>query len=218
MKDLEDAIKYLGDDIGKAFDDFAKVAKDRLDLARKYGVDLVKVEELNAIERQKLIDDAIERQVGSLKSLLDDLNFGALFEGSPVERRDRLLREIADAQQDVDAGVDGAIDRLADLQRQLVETSRAAFGTAGTEYAADREQAATAAQAIIEAETARIEAAAAKADESLTLQSETNDLLADANGRLDTLINLVGRGALLNFGTVIENGGIGEIRIPAISY
>lgn len=192
VANLERSLKYMGDTIAEAFDDFRKVAAERVELAKKYGVDLKKVEELNAKERKQLLEDALERQVGSLKRLVDDLNFGSLFEGTATERRQKLLGEVEDAKQDVALGVDGAIDRLAELQRSLVETSRAAFGTAGGEYAADRDQALTTAQSIIEAEQRRIEDAAADRQKSLDLANETNDLLSGVNGRLDTLIGKFG--------------------------
>jgi murein DD-endopeptidase MepM/ murein hydrolase activator NlpD len=197
VKALEKELAGLADPLAGLFDDVVAKAKDRIDLARKYGLDLAKVEQLNAKERKDVLDKALEQQVGSLKSLLNDLSFGSLFEGTPAEKRKRLLSEIADARHDVGAGAAGATDRLADLERQLVETTRASFGTAGGEYAGDRAQAMTTAQQIIDSETKRLEEAAAKADQALGLQNETNDLLAGVNGRLDTLIQQAGGAANL---------------------
>lgn len=191
VADLERSLKFMGDSVAEAFDDFRKTAADRVELARKYGLDLLKVEELNAKERKQLLDDALDRSVGSLRSLLDDLKFGSLFEGTASQRRQRLLSEIADAKEDVGAGVSGATDRLAALERQLVETSREAFGTAGGEYATDRAQAINTAQTIIAAEQKRLEEAAAATQQGLALANETNELLSGVNGRLDTLIGQV---------------------------
>ena len=195
VQDLEQKLRFMGDAFAEAMEDFAKVAADRVELARKYGLDLVKVEELNGKERKQLVDDALARQVGSLKRLVEDLTFGNLFEGTASERRQKLLGEVEDAKEDVSAGVAGATDRLAELQRQLVETSRAAFGTAGGEYAADRTQALSSAQAIIAAEQKRIEEAAAATQQQIGLANETNELLSGVNGRLDTLIGKVGAGS-----------------------
>lgn len=217
VAELERTLKYMGDTIAEAFDDFRKTAEERVALAKRYGLDLVKVEELNAKERKALLDDALERQVGSLKRLVDDLSFGSLFEGSPAERRQRLLGEVADAKQDVELGVAGATDRLAELQRSLVETSRQAFGTAGSEFEADRSQALSSAQAIIEAEQRRIEDAAADRQKSLDLANETNDLLAGVNGRLDTLINQGGAVSAPSVG-ISPDGYFNRDRINLVQY
>lgn len=220
VKDLEALLKYGGNDFLKALDDFKAVADERVRLAKAYGLDLLKVEKLNADERTKLINDAIEQQVGSLKSLLEDLSFGALFEGSPAERRAKILAEISDAKADVDAGVTGAVDRLAQLERQLVETSRAAFGTAGTEYATDRAGAISTAEQIIAAETKRIEDAAASTAQQIALANETNDLLAQTNAKLDTLIGLGGGATLGAFAgsTITDWGYYSSLRDTAVPF
>jgi hypothetical protein len=197
VRDLEDLIAGLTD-LEKAFRDADKAAAERVRLAKAYGLDLIAVERINAEERKKLLDAALEAQVGSLKDLLDDLSFGALFEGSASQRRSQLLKEIGDAQADIDAGVEGAIDRYADLQRRLVETSREAFGTAGPEFANDRAQAIANAERIIKAEEERIQKAAEQQvaqlnalTENNVLTNETNDLLATANTRLESIGNLL---------------------------
>lgn len=192
VKDLELQIRRLDDPIAGLFDSFLATAKERVELARKYGLDLNKVEKLNAKEREAIIDDAIERSVGGLKALLKDLDYGSLFEGSPVERRAAIRKEIEDAKADVTAGVDGAGNRLADLERQLVETSRNGFGTAGPEYAADLAEARSTAEQIIKEEERRIREAAEATKAGLDLANETNDLLSGTNGRLDTVIGLLG--------------------------
>ena len=192
VKDLELQIRRLGDPLAGLFDSFLATAKERVELARKYGLDLNKVEQINAKEREAIIDEAIERSVGGLKSLLDDLNYGSLFEGSAVDRRAAIRKEIEDAKADVAAGVDGAGNRLADLNRQLVDTSRNAFGTAGPEFAADLAEARSTAERIIKEEERRIREAAEATKAGLDLANETNDLLSGTNGRLDTLIGLMG--------------------------
>lgn len=193
VRDLEDLISGLSD-LERAFRDFDKTAAERVRLAKAYGLDLLAVEKINADERKKLLDEAIEAQVGSLKDLLNDLTFGSLFEGSATERRARILAEIADAEQDIQANVAGAIDRYAELQRQLVETSREAFGTAGNEFGSDRAAAISNAERIIALENERIAAAAAKQQAALdaatqnnTLTNETNNLIAIGNSQLGNI-------------------------------
>lgn len=197
VKKLEELLKGAKNAFEQMFDEFDAVAAERVRLARAYGLDLIAVEALNAKERQKLIDSALAEQVGSLKELLADLSYGNLFEGTAVDRRQKILAEIADAQQDIDAGVEGAIDRYAALQRQLVETSREAFGTAGEEYGSDRAQAIANAERIIAAETERLNAAAAQQqaqtdalNQANVLTNETNDLIARTNSLLAGVFGL----------------------------
>lgn len=221
VQELEQAIEDLGNPVRAFFRDFEDVAEERLRLAREYGVDLLKVEELNAKERAELVDQALESSIGSLQRLLDDLDFGSLFEGSAADRRQAILGEIADAEQDVSLGVEGATDRLADLQRQLIETSRSAFGTAGGEYATDLADVRSSAEAIIAAERARIEAAAAQTQEQIDLANEANDHLAGINGRLDTLIQSGGYAAV-NPGSLpytdYSQYYLANVRFPVVNY
>ena len=98
----------------------------------------------------------LTERVGSLKDLLADLTGGNLFEGSAAEKRQALLGQIAEAEGKANAGEEGAAKRLADLNRQLVELSRDAFGTAGAEYGADRAAAVASAERAIAAENERV--------------------------------------------------------------
>ncbi len=100
---------------------------------------------------------------------------------------------------DAEAGVDGAADQLAELSRRLLEVTRDAFGTAGGEFAADRSNAISTAEAIIKAENDRIRAAQdatgatnAKLDTANALANEQNDLLAQINAGIVQLGTLGG--------------------------
>lgn len=202
VDEVETLLKGLGGTLEKQFRDFERQAADRVRIAKQYGFDLVKLEEINAKERAQLFEDILESRIGSLQQLLDDLDFGDLFEGSLTEQRDKLLAEIAKTRTDAAAGVDGAADRLADLNRQLIDLSRNAFGTAGGEFAADRDAARSAAEEIIRIENERAKevrdaAMGTKAgiDENNKLTNETNDLLAEQNAILRSLRGLGGSGA-----------------------
>ncbi|WP_066546682.1 hypothetical protein [Sphingomonas sp. CCH15-F11] len=181
--------------------EFDRTAKERLRIARDYGLDVIAIERVNAEQRTKLVDDLLKQRVSGLKAFLDDTRFGSLAEGSLIDQRTTLQAEIAKARADAEAGVDGAADQLADLSRRLLEVSRDAFGTAGGEFAADRSNAISTAEAIIKAENDRIRAAQeatgatnAKLDTSNALADEANDLLAQINA------------GILQLGTL--NGGI----------
>lgn len=186
VRDVEDILGGLGTVLERQFREFEAQAQERVRIATQYGFDVTKIEERNAEDRADLVEQILSSRVGSLQQLLEDLKFGDLFEGSATERRDRLLAEIATAKTDAEAGDDGAADRLAELTRQLVETSREAFGTAGSEYASDRAGAISTAEAIIAAENERIRAAQqATVDTSKAmvtqnaLTNETNDILSE---------------------------------------
>lgn len=193
VRDVEEIIGGIGSTLERQFAEFETQAKERLRIARQYGFDVTKIEQRNAEDRAKLVDQILAERVGGLQQLLEDLKFGDLFEGSAADRRDKLLAEIATAKTDAEQGVDGAADRLADLTRQLVETSRDAYGTAGSEYASDRASAISNAEAIIAAENERIKAAQqATLDTSKAMQTqnqltnETNDILSEIRALLRT--------------------------------
>lgn len=194
VREVEDILSGLGGTLERQFREFEAQAKERVRIATQYGFDVTKIEAHNAEERAKLVSDILSSRVGSLQQLLEDLSFGALFEGSAAERRDKLITEIATAKGDAEKGVDGAADRLAELTRLLVETSREAYGTAGSEYAGDRASAIGTAEAIIAAENERIRAAQqATMDTSKALQTqnaltnETNDMLAEIRAILRSM-------------------------------
>lgn len=178
VDELETLLAGTAGALNKTFKDFERQAAERLRLAQKYGFDLVKLEELNAKERAALFDQVMKDRIGSLQTLLDDLAFGDLFEGSIADQRQKLLIEIAKAEADATAGTDGAADRVAELRRKLLEISREGFGTAGPEFAADRAGTIASAQEIIRLETER-------AKEARDAQAATNDHLATANRLAD---------------------------------
>lgn len=193
VQEVEELLGGLGGTLEKQFREFEAQAKERVRIATQYGFDVTRIEARNAENRAKLVEDILSSRVGSLQDLLKDLKFGDLFEGSATERRDRLLTEIATVRTDAEKGVDGAADKLADLTRQLVETSREAFGTAGGEFASDRAGAISTAEAIIAAENERVRAAQqATIDTSKALQTqnqltnETNDILAEMRSLMRT--------------------------------
>lgn len=191
VREVEDILAGLGGSLERQFKEFETQAKERVRIARQYGFDVVAIEAHNADARAKLVDDILSSRIGSLQQLLEDMKFGDLFEGSAADRRDKLLTEIASAKSEAEKGVDGAADRLAELTRRLVETSRDAYGTAGSEYASDRASAISTAEAIIAAENERIRAAQqATLDTSAALQTqnaltnEQNDILSEIRAML----------------------------------
>lgn len=201
VQGLEDLIGGLGNSLSRQFKDFDRVAAERVRLAKKYGLDLLAVERINAEQRAELVKNLIENRIGSLTQFQKDMKFGDLFEGDASTRRNALLAEIATAQAEAEKGNEGAADRLADLYRQLIDTSKEAFGTAGPELAADRALAASGVDKVIEMENARIAAAQAyqanaltAANENNALTNETNNLLAIQNSTLQGILAAFGGG------------------------
>lgn len=194
VREVEQLIGGLGSTLKKTFDDFDKIAADRVRIARQYGLDIAKVEEINAAQRAKLVEDTLKQRVGSLTDFLNRLKFGDLFEGDASQRRASLLTEIGTVQTQAEAGEEGAADRLAELRGLLVQTSRDAFGTAGSEYATDRTDSISSVQRVIDMENERVRVAAglqqATTDAIVAgndLTNETNDLLAVTNARLNEI-------------------------------
>lgn len=191
VQEVEDLLGGIGALMEKQFRSFELQAKERVRIATDYGFDVVEIEKKNAEDRAKLVDSILADRVGSLQTLLNDLKFGNLFEGSAVDQRNALLVEIAKAKTDAQAGVDGAADKLADLSRRLVELSHDAFGTAGSQYASDRQGAISSAEAVIAAENERVKAAQdavaatnAKLDQANQLSNEANNLAVTTNDLL----------------------------------
>lgn len=186
VQEIEQMLGGLGSEMARQFRAFETQAKERLRIATQYGFDVVKIEAKNAEDRARLVDQILTDRVGSLQALLNDMEFGNLAEGSAADKRTTLLGQIATARADAEVGKDGAADKLASLTRALVESTRENFGTAGSEYGADRDTATNAAEAVIKAENERIKAAqdaAALTNSELktisALTSESNDLLSE---------------------------------------
>lgn len=211
VQDVEDIIGGIGNTLQRQFREFEAQAKDRVRIATQYGFDVVKIEERNAEDRKALVEKILSDRVGSLQSLLKDLKYGDLFEGSASDRRKALIAEIATAQTDATAGKDGAASKLADLSRQLVETSREAFGTAGPEYAADRNASIRAAEQVIELENDRIRAAQEAQAATNTMLAENNRLTNETNDILAQIASALGGTSGIFAAQVYSAGGASAI-------
>lgn len=199
VKNLEELIGGLGSQLVAQFRNFDAQAAERVRLAKKYGLDLLKVEQINGEQRTALVDQITQQRIGSLLDFQKSMLFGDLFEGDAQTRRSAILDQISKIAPDAEAGKDGAAGQLSDLYQKLLTSSRDAFGTAGPEYASDRASATDEIAKVIQIENDRIAAAAAQQQtqtDALTtnndLTNETNDLLAITNSKLDTLIGQSG--------------------------
>ncbi|WP_326523956.1 hypothetical protein [Sphingomonas sp.] len=182
----------------KAFRDLEATAKERVRVASQYGFDVIAIEKRNADDRTKLAEDLVKGQIGSLKTLVDEMTRGSLFEGNAAERMAALDTAIVKAKGDLDAGVDGAGDELARLYEQRLATSKSAFGTTGS-YAADRARILDEARAAIAKANERIVQAQAATpatsfDPALNQMNASLDENNDQNARLIAGIEALERG------------------------
>ena len=180
VREVEQLLGGLGGEIEQQFAAFEKEAKERLRIARQYGFDVVKIEEINAKERLALVDQLMEQQVGSLQSLIDEMTSGSLYEGSAVDRRDAILAKIDTVKADADAGKEGAADELAQLLQDLNTVSKEVYGTTGG-FAADQAAILDAARDTIAKANQRVQEAAGQATdltETNAQLDESNDLLS----------------------------------------
>lgn len=190
VQDLELALGGVQASLEKEFRTFENTAEDRVALAKKYGFDLVKVEELNNKERLDLSKKLLKDQVGSLQDLIDQMTSGSLFEGTLVDKRAAILTKIDAAKAAVAAGESGAADTLAQLLSDLASASKDAYGTTGA-YASDRTLITDTAQQTIAAANAAITAAEA-ATTSSSSSSGTTDQLNEANDQLAKIATYLG--------------------------
>lgn len=183
VADLELALGGVGAQLAKEAKGFERTAADRLRIARAYGLDIVKVEELNAKQRLALSEKLLKDQVGSLQDLIDELTSGSLFEGSAIDQRAALLGKIDAARGDANAGVEGAADKLARLLEQLNNVSREAFASTGG-FAADRQTILDVSRDVIARANQRVTEAQKASDPALQATNALLNEQTDQNARI----------------------------------
>lgn len=222
VKQLETLLGGLGDQLYQQFLDVERQAQERVRLAKAYGLDLVKVEELNAKQRADALDAVIKERTQGLKDFLTDMFSGDLFEGTPAEKIAAIRGQISTTRAQALQGVEGAGDQLANLERQLVEQTKAAYGTAGPEYASARSQAIADAEKVIAEETKRAQEAQERAIASLAAAQQTVDLQQETNDWLSRIYGALNGGAGASSGssspgTSGSYGGVSTARSGGIS-
>lgn len=200
VKELE---KLLGGFVGSARDafmNFEKQAQDRLRMATAYGLQLNKVEELNAKERVKLREQLERESFGSLQDLLDRMRSGDLFEGSSVDQRTRLLADIQTTRDAAARGDEGASDRLAELLDRLNTVSKDVYGTTGG-FATDRTDIESTASSVIALLKAQLDSADPNATNALL--DENNNQNAEIIAELKRLGIALGAGTAPGTGPAV---------------
>jgi murein DD-endopeptidase MepM/ murein hydrolase activator NlpD len=220
VQSLEQTIGGIGAQIDKAFSDFEATAKERVRIASQYGFDVVAIEKKNAEDRAKLADQLLKQQVGSLQSLVDEMTQGSLFEGSALDKITALNTAITKAKADLDAGVDGAGDTLANLFKERLDADKEAYGTTA-KYAADRASTFDEARAAIAKANAQITAAQGKSDPALATTNATLDENNDQNAQIiagqDTTNQLLAKLVAADNGFSGDASGKPDLRLTARS-
>jgi hypothetical protein len=216
---LEVALDGIGGELSATFKAAEREAQERLRLARTYGLDVVKTEELNAKKRADLIDQIISSRIGALQDLADELTTGDLAGGTPADQRQAIAEAAAKAFEDAQAGKEGAADRYADLARQLLGKDADVYGTAGPVLANDRATVQANLDSLIKLETDRVKSAeadngklASVAEKTATLTSENNDQNAIIIARLDQLVALSGAVVPAAAGGAADTSRVATIR------
>lgn len=175
VRDLEQLLEAQGNPFAQAFRDFERQARQRIDVARQHGFDVIQIERLNADQRASLIRDTLDRSTGSARALLDEFRFGDRAGGSVRDRLTTLGSERDRLAGLVRGGDGGSLDALAEVIRQIDDLNREAFGATG-EAANGRAASAALLQELIDATEARVRAASedarrAQADQVGALRS-----------------------------------------------
>lgn len=138
-QDIADQILAITDPVAASLAEFERSAIARLDVARQLGADLVQVERLNALERARVLAQAEQASVATLRSLIDDLNFGGLSAGvAPEQQYFSALSNYNDARRAaLDLRTPEAIANFDQSARALLPISQA-FNGISERYAADR--------------------------------------------------------------------------------
>lgn len=158
-QDIADQILSITDPVAASLAEFERSAVARLEVAKSLGADLVAVEKLNALERSRVLAQAEASSISTLKSLVDDLQFGNLSSGvAPSEQYFAALSSYNDARRSAEdlrtpeaiAGFDqasrallpvaqsflGVSERYADLRSEILTTARNLGSTGGDASAA----------------------------------------------------------------------------------
>lgn len=131
FRSIFDRLKAIKDPIGFAIDEINREFTAYIDLFKRAGAsaeEFAQLEELYGLERARAIEDATDRVIGSLRSLLQDLKIG----DSGLSLRDRQANALGSFNSlaaRVASGDASAFDEFSDVSRQLLDIERQLFGS-----------------------------------------------------------------------------------------
>ena len=191
VQSLEDLLAGFGGSARKVFVDFERQAKERARIAGKYGFDMIEVERETGKQRATILAESISSATGGLKQLLEQLTSGDKSAGTLSDRRTALLAQAEALRPQAATNADAAA-KLADVLDQLYQVSLDANGSAGAQFAGDRNTIRTTAETIIAQATAEITAVQDKARAIAgTEQVTTAALITQSNTTLSTMQTLL---------------------------
>ena len=180
VKGLEDLLSDRANPFLAGFRGLEAQLKQRVDIARKYGFDLVQIEKVNAEDRAKALKDTLAQTTGSIRNLLTDLTIGSGATGSATQRLAGLSAERNRLTGLARGGDTGQLDAIASISKQIDDLQKETFG-ATAPFATGRADTVSLLNDLIKQaeDTAR-----AAADQARAAQQTTVDKLTaiDANG------------------------------------
>lgn len=204
VKNLEDLVASDSDPFAGAFRDAEKLRADRLTVAKKYGFDVLQIEKINAKERAAAIESVLSAATGSVRDLLNDLQFGSRATGSGIEQQASLQTELDRLTGLIKGGDTSQLDAAASIAQKLIDIEAENFGATKT---GARDTTTALLQDLVRQTEDRIRASA-KAAEDATKQTNTQlttlnntgsdqvNLLSSMDKNLAALIAQIGGGGL----------------------
>jgi hypothetical protein len=186
VKGLEDLLGDRNNPFTSAFRNLETQLKQRLDVAGKYGFDLVEIERVNGEDRAKALKDTLSAATGSVRNLLNDLQFGSRATGSPTERLAGLTAERDRLAGLVRGGDTTQLDAVASVVQQIVDLQKETFGITGAAVTGRAESISLLNDLVSQTEE-RIKAAAEAAKAAT---ATTNDKLTELNASADDQVRL----------------------------
>lgn len=178
-QDIADQILAIVDPVAASLSEFERSAAARVDVARQLGADLVAVERLNGLERARVLAQAEQASVATLRSLIDDLQFGGLSAGvAPEQQYFSALSSYNDARRSaLDLRTPEAISSFDQASRALLPIAQSFLGVS-ERYADVRSEILSTAQTLgtstTDASSAAIVAATVQGSNAVVEQVKAN--------------------------------------------
>ncbi|HIC80437.1 MAG TPA: hypothetical protein EYP07_05645 [Kiloniellaceae bacterium] len=122
-------ILSITDPLSAALEQLEEDQARRLEEAEALGADLVEVERLAGLERQRVIEQATAGALSSLKAFQDEITFGGLSGATASQSVAGARAAFEAAAAQASAGSATALGQITTLGRDLIDLSRTAFAS-----------------------------------------------------------------------------------------
>lgn len=187
VKGLEDLLADRKNPFTAVFRTLETQLKQRVDIASKYGFDLVEIERINGEDRAKALKDTLANTTAGVRNLLNDLQFGSRATGSATERLAGLSTERDRLAGLVRGGDTSQLDAVANVVQQIIDLQKETFGATGAAVSGRADSVALLNDLVAQTED-RIKAAA---DAAKNGTATTNDKLTELNASADDQVRLL---------------------------